>query len=315
MDKLEAILRIVREKGPILPVQVSKEVSDSILMTSARLSELLSSKKIRVSNLKVGGSPLYYFPGQESKLQDFSSNLGNMEQKALGILSQGKVVKDSDQEPAIRVALRQITDFAVPLKVTYNNQSQVFWKWYLVSAEEAQGTIKGIISNNVGMKSQLSDKTTKEGEHKKENIGGKKFIQEKTQEIPTKGLQTQFQKTDLDAPTSQNIAEIKKQPKSNFMGKVQKFFDNNSIEVTYKFLSKKQTDNDYIISLSTPIGNIGYYCRSRSKKRVSDSDLSSALVQAQAKTMPLLYLSDGELTKKAREMLDKELKNTIFKKL
>jgi hypothetical protein len=315
MDKLEAILEIVREKGPILPVQVSKVISDSLLMTSARLSELLSKKKIKISGLKVGGSPLYYFPGQEIKLADFSSNLGNMEKKAFDILSEKKMIKDSDQEPAIRVALRQIPDFAVPLKVSYNNQSQVFWKWYLLSTEDAHGVIKRILSGNSPIKKEESHVASKKVESENDALKPINSFKEPQKNNIKKEPQSKLQEGNLKSHPLKIHKEIKKQPKNNFHGKVQNFFNNNSINVTNTFISKKQTECDYIINLTTTIGNIKYFCRSKSKKRVSDSDLSSALVQAQSKSMPLLFLTDGDLTKKAREMLEKELKNAIVKKL
>ena len=127
MEINERILAFVKEKGPVLPVQVSKEINDSILMTSARLSELLSSKHIKISYVKVGSSPLYYFQGQESKLQNFTDNLHEKEKKAYELLRQNKVLKDSVQDPVIRVALRQIKDFAVPLQVSYENKTEIFW--------------------------------------------------------------------------------------------------------------------------------------------------------------------------------------------
>ena len=54
METNERILDLIKEKGPLLPVQVSKEINDNILMTSARLSELLSAKQIRISNINLG---------------------------------------------------------------------------------------------------------------------------------------------------------------------------------------------------------------------------------------------------------------------
>ena len=145
MDKNQAILEIINRKGPVLPVQVSKEINDNVLMASARLSELLSSKKIKISSLKVGGSPLYYLPGQEEKLRNFANNLGGVERKAYDLLEQGKVLRDAVMEPAVRVALRQIKDFAVPLQVIYQEKTEIFWKWYLTENKEAEIVIKGII--------------------------------------------------------------------------------------------------------------------------------------------------------------------------
>ena len=128
MDKNQAILEIINRKGPVLPVQVSKEINDNVLMASARLSELLSLKKIKISSLKVGGSPLYYLPGQEEKLCSFANNLGSVERKAYDLLEQGTVLRDAAMEPAVRVALRQIKDFAVPLQVIYQEKTEIFWK-------------------------------------------------------------------------------------------------------------------------------------------------------------------------------------------
>ena len=85
METNERILILLKERGPILPVQASKEINENILMTSARLSELLTSKRIKISNLKIGGSPLYYLSGQEHKLQNFPENLNGVEKKAYDI--------------------------------------------------------------------------------------------------------------------------------------------------------------------------------------------------------------------------------------
>ena len=126
MDTNETILAIVREKGPILPVHVSKEINDNILMTSARLSELLTAKQIKISNLKVGGSPLYYFSGQEGKLQNFVDNLGYLEKKAYSLLENNHVLKYCAQEPAVRVYLRHIKYCTITLQVNYQKQTDIF---------------------------------------------------------------------------------------------------------------------------------------------------------------------------------------------
>jgi len=48
----EYVLQLIRMKGPIIPSQISKEINQDIMMTSAILSELASKKLINVSNLK-----------------------------------------------------------------------------------------------------------------------------------------------------------------------------------------------------------------------------------------------------------------------
>ena len=142
----EQILDLVKQKGPILPVHVSKQINDNLLMTSARLSELLSNKKLKISSIKVGGSPLYYVDGQESRLQDYADNLGSKEKEAYNLLKEKKVLRDLVLEPAIRVALRMIKDFSIQLQVNYLDKTEIFWKWYLTQNSEAQEIINEALS-------------------------------------------------------------------------------------------------------------------------------------------------------------------------
>jgi len=59
--------------GPTLPAKVAKAINQPLLIASAALSDLSSQGKVKISNLKVGGSPLYYLPGQEEELMKFAS--------------------------------------------------------------------------------------------------------------------------------------------------------------------------------------------------------------------------------------------------
>ena len=294
MDTNEKILTIIKEKGPILPVKVSKEINDNILMTSARLSELLTAKQIKISNLKVGGSPLYYFSGQENRLQNFTDNLNGTEKKAYELLAQNKILRDFSQEPAIRVALRQIKDFAIPLQVNYENKIEIFWKWYLTDNKEAEMLIK---------KKLLTKKET----------------------IPKKTIDRPAERTTQEKLLEERKQEIKREPvikkpkrttdKNTFLKTAHDFFNRSKINIIEKYDTKKGPETDFIIELQTTIGNIKYFCKSKNKTKISDSDLSTAVIQAQSKNLPLLFLTNGDLTKKAKEMLNKEFKNITIKKI
>ena len=75
MDHRENILKIVKEKGPLLPAQVNKELRTNVLFASAMLSEMVDQKKIRLSSMRVGGSPLYFCEGQEHLLEKFAHKM------------------------------------------------------------------------------------------------------------------------------------------------------------------------------------------------------------------------------------------------
>ena len=136
----DKIISFLQRRGPSLPIPIAKDVQLSTLFASAFLSELASEKRIRISKMKVGGSPLYFIPGQENMLENFSNYLKSKEKEAFLLLKENKFLKDSEQDPAIRVALREITDFTFPFK----SNEELFWRYLTASESEFQETEKKI---------------------------------------------------------------------------------------------------------------------------------------------------------------------------
>jgi len=296
METRDKILEIVKAKGPVLPVQISKEIGSNILMASAHLAELTASSRLKISTIKVGGSPLYYLAGQEEMLQKFTSNMNDKEKKAFDLLNQQKVLRDSEQEPVIRVALREIKDFAFPLNVTHNNNKEIFWKWYLTPNEEAEQLIKERL--------QILEKPI---ERKIEKVQ-KQEIKEKIEEKPVEAIKKEAK--------PKEIRKYKPRDKEdNFLKDIMKFFEKNKINVVSSEIIKKSSEIDFIVEIPSVVGNLQYYCKARNKKKISDSDLSNAYVKGQLKRLPVLVLSPGDLSAKAQEIIGKELNNLTFKKV
>ena len=128
------MLNLIAIKGPMLPMQFVKELQVNSILIGALLSELLKDRKIKLSNMRVGGSPLYLLEGQEIHLEKFSNYLPSKEREALGSLKNNQVLRDIKQEPAIRVALRSIKDFAKP----FNFQNELFWRYFTLSEQETE---------------------------------------------------------------------------------------------------------------------------------------------------------------------------------
>lgn len=128
----EKIISVLKSKGPSLPVHIAGEIKSSILFSSAFLSELVSENRIKISHMKVGSSPLYFLTGQEPYLEKFPQYLKSKEKEAFLLLKEKKFLKDNDQSPAIRVALREIRDFALPFK----SGEEIIWRYFLVPESE-----------------------------------------------------------------------------------------------------------------------------------------------------------------------------------
>src|SRR3989344_5745384 len=133
MEMHDKVLAFVKAKGPVIPMQVAKDLGKDTFYAGAILSELLNNKIIKISSAKIGGTPVYYMPGQEEKLTMLYNGLQQKEKEAYNLLKEKAILKDKETEPAIRVALRAIKDFAIPF---YNQNQEIMWRWYLYKEEQ-----------------------------------------------------------------------------------------------------------------------------------------------------------------------------------
>ncbi len=289
----EKVLQLVRMRGPVIPSQISHEIGTNILMASAILSEMVAKNALKISNVKIGSSPLYYLPGQETRLQEYSSRLHEKEKAAYDLIKEKKVLRDRELPAVTRVALRSIKDFSKPLEVTAGDSKELFWKWYLLPTEEAEKEIRNMLTKPEPMEpAKLEIK--------------KEVEEEKQAEKEIAPLQRQtILRTRKPKPAAEDA----------FSKKVKEFFEKNRIEIIEEEVIKKRTETDFIIRIPSVVGSLKYYCKARNKKRCSDADLSAAYVQGQSRKLPVIFLASGDLTKKAKEMFNKEFSHITFKKI
>ncbi|MBT5021817.1 hypothetical protein HOK51_10450 [Candidatus Woesearchaeota archaeon] len=430
VDYKSKVLQLISIKGPVIPSQINRELEVNVIFASAFLSELVDNKVLRLSNLKFGGSPIYFKPGQEHMLQNFAHKLNEKDKKTFDLLKQSQVLRDKDQTPLVRVSLRGIKDFAVPLEVSHNNATDLFWKWYLLPNSEASSKIKSVLgikdeneeksvevekaedvmptSNSVSPKpieskskeeskkleksedkavevskkedsvqnkfqhqtqqkldDSLKDKNPeakkieelsieskkKELEEVEERINSqRKFLESEQSNFEKQSQSLSIEKDQLESLrkelldirkeikqgfNSNNSSEKNKSGKSrkeeleetkpeppkkefpscDFSNQIKSFTEKNQIEILDFDLVRKNSELDLIINVPSPVGSVVFYCKAKSKKSISDGDLSSAFVQGQFKKLPVLFLSSGSITKKAEAMLSNEFKGMVFKNL
>ena len=292
-DHRERILQFIKAKGPILPGQVAKEIGTDMIMASAHLAELTATKKLKISHIKVGGSPLYFLEGQEEKLHDFIGSFNDKEKKAYDLLNEKKVLRENELEPVIRVALRGMKDFAMPLTVSHNGTSETFWRWHLAIENE----VEQLIRKKLG----IPQEKTKEELQKElpvENEAQKPALKQLPQKKETKARARKASKQESD-----------------FIEHILEFFAKNNVKILSQEMIKKDYEMDFLIEIPSVMGNLKYYCKAKSKKKINDSDLSSAFVKGQYKKLSVIFLTDGELSPKASDMLNAELNNMTFKKI
>jgi hypothetical protein len=306
MDPKQEILDLIKSNGPTLPVEVAKGINTNILLASAYVSELVSNKLLKVSHVKVGGSPVYYLSGQESKLQDFIPKLHEKEQRALKELIKAKLLKDSELEPVVRVGLRNSKDYAKPVEVQVGGEKVLFWRWYLSSKEEIEMLIR---QKYVSKKAEIPKEAPKEvkPEVKQEmpitdQIEREKVIEDARQQFKPE--------PEVKKPVFQAQAIS-----GSFYGKIKSFFDEHNIKLVQEDIVKKNSHFWFVVEVPASIGYISYYCEAKNKKTISSSDLSEAFVKGSSKNLPILFLSTGNVSKSVQERLETEFKNVILKKV
>jgi len=321
----ERILNTIKIKGPSLPVKISKAIELSPLFTSALLSELYAEKRLKISNMKVGSSPLYYAEGQEHLLENFIQHLNRREQEALSLLKSKKILSDEEQQPVIRVALRAIKDFAIPIRVRVNEKVKIFWKYLTLPDQEIRPEIQKILNpdaTNQAPKTQPKPEKPKPiPQTKKPEL--KPSLQpiltiEKPKPLPTR-KKSQPKEEQIETPKQTQPAQPaqikkKKQVQHEFPKNIKEYLAAQDIELL-ESLSEKKKEFISKIRIDTLFGKQEYFLMAKDKKKINENDLTLALQKAQAEKMPALLLSKGEPDKKAKAYI-KEWQNLIkFEKL
>lgn len=275
------ILEVVKERGPELPVRVAGIIGQNNIFTAAFMSELVGEQKLKLSSMRVGGSPLYYISGQEEQLQKYTEYLNHKEKEAFKLLKEKEILEDSEQEPAIRVALRSIKDFAFPIKIINNGVEKTFWKLHTISNERTKELIENIISPQI----------------KKEEIKEKAI--EKLEEVKEESIKVE-----------QKIKETKqKEVSSAFLDKIKKSLQEKEYAITKEILTKKK---EFVakIKINSHLGHQELYLVAKDKKKITLEDIVNTLQKAQAEKMPALIISNGDIDKKALDYY-KEWSNLV----
>ncbi len=271
MQIKDKIISILRLNGPSLPVHVAKGTGQSILFASAFLSELFYERKIRISHMKVGSSPLYLLPGHEPQLERFSQYIKGKEREAYLLLKEKRFLKDSEQQPAIRVALREIKDFAIPVR----KDDEIYWRYFLVPEEELH-----------------QQKVTRE--IKEEIIEEKRPEEKKEKELEI------FEKKETKKIEKKKIVKkrINKKHDENFFNKIKEFLSKENIEII-----DIQSFNKNDLALKIKEDKEEKILIAYNKKRITAADLLKAYKKSLEENLPYIVLGLGEPSRELKEII------------
>ncbi len=302
----EKIISLIKLNGPLLPVQIARSIGVSLLFAGAFLSEMYGEKKIKMSSMRIGSSPLYYIEGQEKLLENFYDNLNIREKEAFFALKNSGFLEDDAITPVLRVALREIKDFAVPMKIRLGEEDIIFWRYYMLGEEDVRNKIQNKHIDKL-IEAKIPERTIDVGEGLKnlplQNIEANAQIDSKEKITGSLSVKEKVKKKPFKKETkSKNI-------ENPFPRKIKEYLAAKDIELLELILEKKK---EFIgkIRANMLFGKQEFYLIAKDKKNLNENDLAIALQNAQSARMPAFVLSNGGLNKKGEEYL-KEWRNLI----
>lgn len=328
-EKKEKIIQFLKDNGPSLPVRIGHAIQMDPMIAVAITSELIGSSKVKTSNMKIGSSPLYLLPGQEEKLVDFTENLKTIERQTIEKLKQKKILSDEEQEPATRVALRAIKDFASP----FRHDGKIMWKYAFLNDEQAREIMQSPNSNEqketietIENKADTELKETRTVQEKEE-IFREEDDDEEEKEEPIKNEEENTTKKEEAVPKAweikkeeakqkQNKPEIEKetkienifskddkQPEPEFLVEVKNFLKKKNIE----FLEEIRTEKKEVMAkvrISSQLGDINMLLIAKDKKTTNKDEIRASVQMSTNTDMPCLLIIRKEPTKSIQNLLE-----------
>jgi len=290
-DKKTKILSILESGGPSIPVRISKAIGMDPVFASALLAELLSAKTIKMSNMKIGASPMYLIPGQEQRLEEHIGHLKSGEKEAYIKLKERKLLSDEEEAPAIRVALRNLKDFASAFKF----KDKIMWRYTFTPQEEIQ---KILDPEKKKSPKKIENENEETSETKRDKVSHDKS--EEVEEISV-------EKTEESKEESKTIEPIfnkreEKEPKENnqsFLEEIESFLKNQNTEIVAieevdkkKVIARIKTENREALLFAF------------NKKRINEQELMKCYKKSKAVALSYKIIVRGDLTKKMNETID-----------
>lgn len=304
---LDKVFEIVRQNGPVLPVEVAKKTGIDSFVAHAYLKQLVEAGKAKASKERVGNSFLYFTPGQE--------NAAKLRVNVL--LQQTKKTAKTYQKQstsAVPGVAEKREAFAQRLKEIEEREEKEKRKRIDVEKVKAQIQKEDFIERFKQAITPFLTSKEEEEEPKTEikhevRVQPKEIIEPKPVEEPepVKELKPKPKKEEKKVEPKKEKKKIKKKktifgPKVDIVELAVEYLTERGAEIISKEIKKKK-EADLIVKIPSGIGSIKMFVKVKDKKSINEADLSLSYTRGQNKKLPVLFLTTGKLTKTAQNYL------------
>ncbi|MFH0868736.1 MAG: hypothetical protein V1839_00765 [archaeon] len=357
---LDRILEIVQRIGPVLPVDVASKLGLDSFLASAFLSQLAEAGKIQVSKERVGGSQLFFVPGQENSAQEKVKALMEASKKTARTFA--KSVPDNPEVQKKRDAFAaKLQEIESKEKDAKKRQSKIVepfatmqpgHKVIPITIKHVSQEVGPIPERAVG--GLMMPRTEEQRRTEARRTERPESLEKPKPEIPKVAKMEEIKPAEEPKPApeveevryeapklevkeeiapveelkpegaeSEDSASLAKPEKSSGIREAieKKFLKKPApplepsplvdaamamlvdagCEIIGTDLLKKGKDANIIFDLPTKIGNIKILACVRSKKSITEADLSMAYTEKEHRKLPyVVFITDGRMTKNAQ---------------
>ncbi len=326
----DAVIAYIAQHGPAVPNQIRQALAaQDNFVVGAVLSELAGSGKLALTRLTHGTSKFYYDPKHPELLEALGVHLGEKDRRAFELLKEQRVVRHSELSALNRAAIAVIADFSRVLPVETPTGEERFWRYYLVSEDEAFDMIVARwFPSHVQKKESKSPEQTPQAIEPPQTkvivapepvsalataptveaapvaVTAAPITKQKTRKASKLEKRTADTALETKKPKVASSTKTKRAPAapSDFSQGIADYFGVRNIKLD-EDLGSTKIEMTALVRVPSAIGEMRYFCKAKTKKITTDGDLASAFLEAQSRGLPLLYLAAGTLSKKSQEAL------------
>lgn len=320
---LDRILELVQKTGPVLPVDIASKLGLDSFLASAYMQQLVEQGRLSVGKERIGGSQIFFTPGQESSAAAKVKALVEAGKKTARMFA-----KEVPSNPEVQ---KKRDEFAARLSEIESKEKksklvephavlQPGHKVMPITIKHVSEEVGSVPERAVGGLMMPKPKIVEEIKP------APKEKEKEPEPVVTEVEEVHYEKPKLEvpepAPEPEAAEELK--PKSPFREAIEKTFlkkpekpvepcplvdaalamlvDSGS-EIISKELTKKGKEANITFDLPTKLGNLRMLAVVRNKKSITEADLSMAYTEGTNKKIPVLFVTNGKLTKLAQSYL------------
>jgi hypothetical protein len=289
----QKILDLIKQLGPMLPVEISSKIGVDSFMAKAFLMELVEEGKISQSKEKLAESPMYYLLGQERQVVMKMENIKQQHSKTARTYAPTSVSEDPEVQ-----AKREA--FAIRLAEIQAKEQQR----KTMSAPQPRPLTKISPSKSKDLRVHAEQSSARNPQHVY-----KPQLSPHPKHIPFSPKST-FPHSPIN-PVS--MPDFKSEPEPEYTPEAERTFIDKAMDwlkmegyEIVEEINAKKTEMELLVKVYTDFGKVNFYMKIKQKKTITEADLMAVYAGAMEQKCPAVLITNGKLSKSADNFLEEK---------